>query len=369
MMPTIRLGLLLPVWCCGGLERYHLALAKYTSRAIRWTGCVLTDRAPTLQPQLDELAALMPVYGTMQLADAGLNGMERIVRYATEREALARVLPECDVLLTWGIRNLSILDDFDRPVVLISHGACDWTAGILHVAAERATHYAAVSEAAARSFPIEAQRNVQILPAGIDIDRITPQGDRELCRRLIGVAPEHKLVGYVGRFSPEKNPYQAADIVGQLGAPYVAVMHGAAVVGDADCRREAQRRSKGRVLFCDRSWNTGTVYNALDCLIQASPSEGGPLVALESWSAGVPMVSTDVGVIRDDRTHVKNITTILPAKAPLSDWTAATVEACKPERREQCQTAIPAMRARYGAETMAIRWETWIQNIIRRNGR
>lgn len=365
--PKLRIGMLLPVWCCGGLERYHLALARATSKDILWVGCALTDRAPTIQAQLDELAAIMPVYGTMQLADAGLNGMERIVRYGTEREALARILPQCDVLLTWGVKDLSIIDDFNRPIVLISHGSCDWTADMLHAPSRRATHFAAVSVPAAGSFPREVLSHVALQPAGIDLDRIKPHGTRADARRMIGVNDEHRLVGYVGRFSPEKNPHRAAEIVGELGAPYVAVMHGAAIVGDDAFRAEARRRSKNRILFLDRSWHLGDVLAGLDCLIQASPSEGGPLVALESWCAGVPMVSTEVGVIHDDRRHIADITTILPVDAPLSDWTRAAERACAPAMRQLTEAAAPRMQARCGSAAMANRWESWLFNTVARN--
>lgn len=364
-IPAIRVGMLLPVWCCGGLERYHLALARSTSSDIEWVGCALTDRAPTFQEMIDELAAVMPVYGTMQLADAGLNGMERIVRYATEREALARVLPDCDVLLTWGIKDLSILGAFNKPVILISHGGCEWTAGILDAAAKRATHFAAVSHAAARVFPRSVQSRVCLQPAGIELGRLAPTKDRAVARQLIGVNPDHKLVGYIGRFSPEKNPYRAAEIVGELGAPYVAVMHGGAVVGESEVRAKATKLAKGRVLFLDRSWNTGDVLAGLDCLIQASPSEGGPLVALEAWLTGLPMISTDVGIIHDDRKHVAAVTRVLPVDAPLADWVAATVETCRPAVRSRCEAAIPAMRARYGGEPMGQRWSQWLQQIAR----
>lgn len=364
-VPPVRVGMLLPVWCCGGLERYHLALARSTAADVEWVGCALTNRAPTFQSMIDELAAVMPVYGTMQLADAGLNGMERIVRYATEREALARILPECDVLLTWGVKDLSILDGFNKPVILISHGGCDWTAGILNAAARRATHFAAVSRAAARAFPRSVQSRVYLQPAGIELARIAPTRDRDFARHLIGVNPEHKLVGYIGRFSPEKNHYRAAEIVGQLGAPYVAVMHGGAVVGETEVRATARKLANGRVLFLDRSWNTGDVLAGLDCLIQASPSEGGPLVALEAWLTGLPMISTDVGIIHDDRKHIADITRVLPVNAPLSDWVAATVETCKPQIRARCEAAIPAMRARYGDEPMGRRWGQWLQQVAK----
>lgn len=362
-VPALRVGMLLPVWCCGGLERYHLALARSTSADVEWIGCALTDRAPTIQGMIDELATVMPVYGTMSLADPGLNGMERIVRYGTEREALARILPDCDVLLTWGVKDLGLLDGFDKPVVLISHGACDWTRGILDNAAKRATHFAAVSQAAARAFPRQVQSRVSIQPAGIELDRVKSPFDRSEARRIIGVNSDHRLVGFVGRFSPEKNPYQAARIVKELGAPYVAVMHGAAIVGDAEVRAEARRLSGGRVLFLDRQWHLGTVLAGLDCLIQASPSEGGPLVALEAWCGGLPMISTDVGVIRDDRKHIEGITKILPVNAPLCDWVTATVHACTAEQRAISAAAVPAMRARYGAEAMGRSWERWLRLI------
>jgi glycosyltransferase involved in cell wall biosynthesis len=357
--------MLLPVWFCGGLERYHLGLARSTGQSIEWVGCVLTDRAPTLQSMVDELAAVMPVYGTMQLADGSLNAMERIVRYGSEAEALNRVLPDCDALLTWGVRDLSMLNGFRKPVVLISHGGCDWTAGMLNLAATRATHFAAVSRAAARAFPRSVQNRVYLQPAGVELSRVKPSVDRAEARRRIGVNDDHVLVGYVGRFSPEKNPHRAAEIVGELGAPYVAVMHGAAVLADEVYRETARQKANGRVLFLDRSWHLGDVLAGLDCLIAASPSEGGPLAALEAWLAGLPLVSTDVGVVHDDAKFVNSVTRVLPVDAPIGDWVKATVEACGPEARARSEAAVPSMIARYGAEQMGLRWSRWLEKVVK----
>ncbi len=109
----------------------------------------------------------------------------------------------------------------------------------------------------------------------------------------------------------------------------------------------------------------GDVLAGIDCLIQASPSEGGPLVALEAWCAGVPLISTDVGIIKDDRAHVAAVTTILPVDAPLSDWLKATKQACQPEQRPICESAAPKLQARYGANAMSRRWVPWLRRIAK----
>ena len=47
-------------------------------------------------------------------------------------------------------------------------------------------------------------------------------------------------------------------------------------------------------------------YNTLDCVVCASKSEGGPMMILEAGAASVPVISTDVGLVREILVDKKN---------------------------------------------------------------
>ena len=61
-LSTVRVGMLMPNWCAGGVERYHEAICKWTSQRIEWAGLALTKDSPVSQRAVDQISRLMPAY-------------------------------------------------------------------------------------------------------------------------------------------------------------------------------------------------------------------------------------------------------------------------------------------------------------------
>lgn len=348
----LRVGLLLPAWYLGGVERYHLALARWTSDRIEWVGCALIAGSMCRQTSIDALTALMPVHAD---PSAGAGEVRwNVTRHESEQQAIDAVLSQCDVLLTWGVQSLdSRLAGFSGRVVVISHGDGQWTRGWLREASTRATDFVAVSRDAAAAFDSD---NVTILPGGVELDRLAPTQSRNATRKQLGV--DGKIaVGFVGRFSPEKNPALAARIVGQLGDGYVAVYHGHVPWGEAEFRAQATELAQGRIVWAGPEWHTGDIYRALDCLVQGSPAEGGPLVAMEAWCTELPLVTTNVGIVRDDL-DLQRCSAIV--SGDLSRWCAAVKNATSDESDQAVDDAYVLATERYSAAAMARRWEEFL---------
>ena len=110
---------MLPVWYLGGVERYHLALAKWTSPVIEWVGCAFIAGSMVKQQSIDALAALMPVH--MDQVTGGGEARWNVVRHESEQAAIEAVTGSCDVLLTWAVQSLETrLADFrGRPLLLV----------------------------------------------------------------------------------------------------------------------------------------------------------------------------------------------------------------------------------------------------------
>lgn len=307
----------------------------------------------------------MPVHANHTSRQFG-NSSCAVTRHASEKAAIRAALKNCDILLTWGVSGLSRrLADFDGTVVAISHGAAPWVADVLKENVPCRMRYVAVSGAAANAFPVGIRSQVKILPAGIELDRIAASRSRGAIRRDLGLCPDEKAVGYIGRFSAEKNPLQIARIVGQLGGRYVAVYHGANLWGDTEFRAEARRLSGNRICFINSKWHTGDVYAALDSLVQASPNEGGPLVAIEAWLCGVPLVTTPVGIVADELKRGNRWGHILPLAATLDDWCAAVSDACTERSGVEAQCLSKMAVERYSAAALARRWEAFLVELSR----
>jgi glycosyltransferase involved in cell wall biosynthesis len=109
----------------------------------------------------------------------------------------------------------------------------------------------------------------------------------------------------VGRLDPEKNPLLIADVFGRLvdgGFPWRLL-----VCGDGSLRSALEERL-GELGVADRAELAGHVpygprlvglYQGSHALLHTSWTEGLPQVLIEAFAAGVPVVATDVGGIRD----------------------------------------------------------------------
>src|SRR6185503_9951294 len=76
------------------------------------------------------------------------------------------------------------------------------------------------------------------------------------------------------------------------------------IVGDGDRRVELEAMANGlglreHVRFLGWRQDLATIYGATDVCVLTSRNEGTPVAVIEALAAGVPVVSTDVGGVRD----------------------------------------------------------------------
>jgi glycosyltransferase involved in cell wall biosynthesis len=119
-------------------------------------------------------------------------------------------------------------------------------------------------------------------------------------REEIGIPPNAKLIGFVGRLEPIKGCSLFIRsiprvIKSNLDSYFV-------VVGDGVERKslESLARELGienRVYFCGFRDDPMNIFQSLDLYVLPSLSEGIPLAMLEAMSTGVPVVATSVGGI------------------------------------------------------------------------
>jgi glycosyltransferase involved in cell wall biosynthesis len=142
------------------------------------------------------------------------------------------------------------------------------------------------------------------LPNGIDAARYEDVDDRpggELRRRL-GLAGGPALVGFLGRFMPEKGFPLLLDAVGQLagGGPPFHV----AAFGSSDYRREYEKAIQrgglaGRVTLLDFVPDVLPVLRQLDLVVVPSLWEASSLLSMEAMAAGVPVLGSDCPGLRE----------------------------------------------------------------------
>jgi glycosyltransferase involved in cell wall biosynthesis len=129
---------------------------------------------------------------------------------------------------------------------------------------------------------------------GIDADRFVrvEQAKRVEIRSRLGLS-ESKVVLYVGRLEHVKGLDCLLDawpdVIRQ--APDAVLL----IAGDGATRAELERRAPPRVRFLGSQADPLPLYQAADCFVLPSRSEGLPTALLEALSVGLPVVSTAVG--------------------------------------------------------------------------
>lgn len=211
-------------------------------------------------------------------------------------EAIRRAAADCDVLLAWGLPLDDLLDGGPRPplCVYVAHGEGPFTSSRLERSLRSADHVVAVSERVRRHACDGAP--VTVIPNGVDAARLAATLPRDEVRRGLGFAPDDFVLGYLGRFSPEKQPQLVVEAVAGLPPTFKALMVGWGPMLP-DLMALANRRMPGRCAFVTATDYLGDYYRAMDAYCLPSREEGAPLALVEAMLCGVPPIATPVGIV------------------------------------------------------------------------
>lgn len=292
----IRLGICIPNCSMGGVTRGFLTMMNSpVDHDIEWSGIAIGNAGAFDPETAKRILQHCPIYSTKD--DPKFEGLVTIVDNACQT-----IIDKSNVVKLWGyIQSNPEIDSTDwdsKPMLVVAHGQCEWTRKNLAVSLSKGSKHimASVSPGGVKCFPEDVQDRVKVVYNGVDFSRCAPARDRDEVRREWGIGEDIKAVGYVGRFAKDKNPLATAKAVAKLGEGYHAVYVGEGYQ-EGKVIEEVKRLCGDRVTFVSRMEDVGTAYSALDCMVLASPSEGGPQTVTEAWLAGCPVVATPVGTI------------------------------------------------------------------------
>lgn len=197
----------------------------------------------------------------------------------------------------------------------VFHGYFSPLKSKLAVAVERVL--AALSHAIIAISPRQYQDLVQVyraVPAkkchvvrlGFELDKMAG-GVRGRFRRQWGLRDETKLVGILARLVPIKNHQLLIEAIGcwqrqfpETSPDQVRFL----IIGDGELRPQLEQRVaelgiQPWVLFTGWQRDTPSIYADLDLNVLVSKNEGTPVTLIEGLACGIPILSTDVGGIRD----------------------------------------------------------------------
>jgi len=160
-----------------------------------------------------------------------------------------------------------------------------------HIVAKRLVQAGLVSRA-----------RMRVIPNGIDAEAITPdlRRLRDDVRRALDVSPDTFLWVAAGRLEPPKdyaNLIDAFALVRDTGSRLF-------IAGEGPLRQTLEQQSKRHrltrsVTFLGFVPDVPRIIAAADAFVLSSAWEGMPNVLMEALAVGIPVVSTDVGGVRE----------------------------------------------------------------------
>ena len=230
-----------------------------------------------------------------------------------------------------------------------------WSCAVMSASAPAIDAFVAVGASAIDPIPRLRQADITIIPNAVDFARLVPTIDRDTQREQWHVPPARRVVGMLGRLSPEKYPRALASTVACLPKNWVGVH-----IGDgpdfADAYTHGFAAAGTRIYWPGATEDPGSALGALDVLLHASDSEGFGLALGEGWLAGVSVVSTAVGVALDYPDLVESI----PFRATGQVMAAAVLRAVESSRRFLAQSVA---RMVFSPNLFAGRWSDYLVEV------
>lgn len=136
-------------------------------------------------------------------------------------------------------------------------------------------------------------RKLAVIPNGIEPYAPLPRSE---ARRALGLDARAFVIGFVGRFADQKDPFSAVAVLDHLDGARSFTL---AMIGDGELleptREKAVAAPAAHRVVLAGSLPARTLIAAFDCLLCTSRYEGMPVSFLEALNCGVPIVTYDVG--------------------------------------------------------------------------
>jgi teichuronic acid biosynthesis glycosyltransferase TuaC len=259
------------------------------------------------------------------------NGRYRPVHLAREvwrlRDEIRRLQPHV-VHAQFGKFNalVAALAAGKTPLVITFRGTdinrntrYSWLRSALGLAASQLAAFAAqglvcVSSEIRSKVWARAGRPSIVVPTGVDIHSFVPL-DRNAARERLGFGPDEKIVLFnAGKNPAVKDPQLAAGAV-------------------AEAKKKIDRL---RFVVLDGTAHPEEIpayMNAADCLLVTSRTEGSPTVVQEAMACNLPVVSVDVGDVRERLADVSECA-VLPGRDPAALGQALAAVLREPRRSD-----------------------------------
>lgn len=172
------------------------------------------------------------------------------------------------------------------------------------------------------TYRIAPANKVEVIPLGFELERFqeNQQEMRSAWRNRMGLREDELAIGMVGRLTPIKNHEFFLQVIDSLKQEFESFK--AVVIGGGELEQSLKSAASplgDHVVFAGWEREIERAMAGLDIVVLTSDNEGTPVSLIEAQAAGNPVISTDVGGVRD---VVKdNMSGFLVQKGDVDDYT------------------------------------------------
>lgn len=143
---------------------------------------------------------------------------------------------------------------------------------------------------------------VELIPNSIDLSRSESRLSKSQARENLGLPEDATVVGTVGRLEEQKGHrylIEALALLRQKGIDAYLLLVGDGRERVALNTQTQQLGLEDRVKFLGTRQDLGDLFRAMDLFVMPSLWEGMSLAMLSAMAAGLPVIATDVGGVRN----------------------------------------------------------------------
>ena len=263
-----KVALITPSLGMGGAERWIVTLARFFKRLDPYLILNLSGQSDSIL--LEEIPT-----STKVLSD-----------FYPNPKKIIDVLSDADAVISWCFNlDVSLKDNLKCPTIDVSHSDPSWDNHKLLISQthKNSKYHVGVSKVAASAFNKD---DATVIYNGIDINRLKESKGRIKQRKDWGCEND-KVILFLSRLSPEKNPQILLECSDLFDETWKFLF-----VDTGSLKKDFESIKKTNVKSIKKTNNVGDYYAGADVIVLPSDVEGMPLVLLESWFCGVPIVTT-----------------------------------------------------------------------------
>lgn len=265
-----------------------------------------------------------------------------------------------DVIVTFGIESLSyILPKTSAKLISVSHLAAEaefeQSAKLLmKYVSKRSTYNVGVSNIATNTHPKDNKNRT--IYNGVKFERLNKNHSKE----KLGFCPQEITIGFVGRLEKTKNPLPLAGAINLLPKHYRAAFIGK----EGNVSTTSLKQISKKIIYFPHQPDINRFWNALDALVVTSTAEAFGLNIAEAWAAGIPVISTEVGIIKEIKElYGKDLAIVLPPNPNEYTLKNAIEKALSDPQYKQTVKICQELHNQYfNSKRMANEWELLIKS-------